>query len=229
MVAKYDEGEFSIVEAYRSIRTSITVNQNIKTILVTSSEMNEGKTTTVSNIAQCFADLDKVKILLIDGDLRKPSLHRHFEIDNTYGLIDALAQTRDLHECVKEVNNLHILTTGNKPSNAAEILDSDKMRDFIQEVKKKYDYVFVDSPPVSRVNDACIMAKYIDGTIVVSASNEINRELAKMTRTRLKKVNANIVGVILNKYKSEGYSYYGYYGYGEEEKKSKFRLRKKRR
>lgn len=230
MVARYDEGEYPIVETYKSIRTTITVDEAIKTILVTSSEMNEGKTTTVSNLAQCFAELENLKILLIDGDLRKPSLHKHFEVDNSNGLVDILKERKELHECIKEQDNLHILTAGNEQQHAAELLDSRRMRKFITKTKEKYDYVFIDSPPVSRVNDACIMAKYIDGTIVVSASNEINKDLVKLTKTRLNKVNANIIGVILNKFKYEGYGYYGYYGYGDEEvKKSIFSLRKKRR
>ena len=217
MAARYDEKEYSIVEAYKSIRTVITVNEKIKTILITSSEKDEGKTTTTSSLAECFSDLKKSKILLIDGDLRKPSIHKHFDIDNKYGLVDVLNNDKEFHKCIKEKGNLHILTTGSRTKNAAELLDSETMRNFIEEMKETYDYIFVDSPPVSRVNDACIMAKYIDGTLIVSASNEIDRELAKLTRNRLNKVNANIIGVILNKFKAENHAYHGYYGYEDEE------------
>ena len=224
MVAKYEEGEHSIVESYKSMRTTITVNEKLKTILVTSSEMNEGKTTTTSNLAKCFSELGTKKILLIDCDLRKPSIHKHLEIENEKGLVDVLEDNQDIYECINYEDNLHILTTGKRTQNPAELLDSDKMRSFIKAMECKYDYIFIDSPPVSRVNDACIVAKYVDGTIVVSASNEVDIELVKMTRKRLSKVNANIIGVVLNKFKSVDDSYHSYYDYYDEEtKKSKFK------
>ena len=102
--------------------------------------------------------------------------------------------------------------------------------DFIEGFKCKYDYIFIDSPPVSRTNDSCTMAKYIDGTIIVSASNEVDVDLAKTTKKRLQKVNANILGVILNKFKQANDIYYHYYDYYyEDSKKSKFNIFKKKR
>lgn len=225
MSVKYEKAEHALVEAYRSMRTAIMVNPNLKTILVTSSEMNEGKTTTVSNLAKCFADLEDKKILLIDCDLRKPSIHRQFETTNEIGLNEILNKEKTLKECIKEVEKLHIITPGKRIKTPAELLESDKMIDFIEKMKYEYDYIFIDSPPVSRVNDACIMAKYVDGTVIVSASNEVDVELAKMTKKRLLKVNANIVGIILNKFRQADDAYYNYYDYYDEYKKpSKFKL-----
>ena len=226
---QYERGEHSIVESYKNMRTSIIINKDIKTILVTSSDVDEGKTTVVSSLAKCFSELDAKNILLIDCDLRKPSIHKQFKLDNEKGLIDVISEG-SYKEYLKKVDNLDILTTGKKTKKPAELLESDLMKNFIEEVKEDYDYIFIDSPPVSRVNDACIIAKYIDGTIIVSSSNEVNIDLAKLTRKRLSKVNANFIGIILNKFKEEDNIYHKYYGYDENNKKtSRFKLKLKRK
>lgn len=226
-MAQYTRGDHSIVESYKNIRTSIMVQRNIKTILVTSSEMNEGKTTVVSSLAKCFSELDGKKILLMDCDLRKPSIHKHFNLNNEHGLIDILDE-KNFTAYIQKVDSLHILTTGKKTNKAAELLESDYMKNLLEDLKEYYDYILIDSPPVSRVNDACIMAKYVDGTIIVSSSNEVDIELAKLTKKRLMKVNANFIGVVLNKFKDEDNIYHRYYGeYGElEQNKFKSKLKK---
>ena len=228
-MAQYQRGEHSILESYKNMRTSLIVNKNIKTILVTSSDMNEGKTTVTSSLAKCFSELEDKKTLLIDCDLRKPSVHRHFELDNEKGLIDVIEEG-SFKEYIKKVDNLHILTAGRKTKKPAELLESDYMKNFIEEAKEYYDYIFIDSPPVSRVNDACILANYIDGTVIVSASNEVDIDLAKITKKRLSKVNANFIGVILNKFKDEDNIYHKYYGYYDEKdmKSRKFKFKWKR-
>lgn len=228
-MTQYQRGEHSIVESYKNMRTSIIVNKKIKTILVTSSDMDEGKTTVTSSLAKCFSELEDKKILLIDCDLRKASIHRQFNLDNEKGLIDIIADG-NFKEYIKKSDNLDIITTGKKTKKPAELLESDLMKDFIEEIKEYYDYIFIDSPPVSRVNDACIIAKYIDGTIIVSSSNEVDIDMAKLTKKRLSKVNANFIGIILNKFKEEDNIYHNYYGYYEEdEKPSKFKFKIKRR
>ncbi|MEI3046531.1 MAG: CpsD/CapB family tyrosine-protein kinase [Romboutsia timonensis] len=201
-MVQYQRGEHAILESYKNMRTSLIVNKDIKTILVTSSDMDEGKTTVISSLAKCFSELEDKKTLLIDCDLRNPSIHRHFELDNEKGLIDVIEEG-SFKEYIKKVDDLHILTTGRKTKKPAELLESDYMKNFIEEAKEYYDYIFIDSPPVSRVNDACILANYIDGTVIVSASNEVDIDLAKLTKKRLSKVNANFIGVILNKFKDE--------------------------
>lgn len=228
-MAQYQRGQHAVLESYKNMRTSIIVDKDIKTILVTSSEMNEGKTTVISSLAKCFSELEGKKILLIDCDLRRPSIHREFNLDNEKGLIDAITDG-SFKEHIKTVDNLDILTTGKKTKKPAELLESDLMKSFIEEVKEYYDYIFIDSPPVSRVNDACIIAKYIDGTIIISSSNEVSIDLAKLTKKRLSKVNANFIGVILNKFKDEDNIYHKYYGYYEEEtKSSRFKFKFRRR
>ncbi len=230
-MAKYQREEHAILESYKNIRTSIIVKNNIKTILVTSSEMNEGKTTVVSSIAKCFSELENKKILLIDCDLRKPSVHKYFGIDNEKGLID-IVEDGNFRAYINKVDNLDILTTGRKTQKPAELLESDYIKAFIEQLKEYYDYIFIDSPPVSRVNDACILANYIDGTIIVSSSNEVDIELAKLTKKRLTKVNANFIGVILNKFKDEDNVYHKYYGYYDDEyiepRKFRFKWNKRR-
>ena len=228
-MAQYQRGEHSILESYKNMRTSLIVNKDIKTILVTSSDMNEGKTTVISSLAKCFSELEDKKILLIDCDLRKPSIHRHFGLNNEKGLAD-IVEDSNFRTYIKTVDNLDILTTGRKVNKPAELLESDYIKEFIEQLKEYYDYIFIDSPPVSRVNDACILANYIDGTIIVSSSNEVDIELAKLTKKRLTKVNANFIGVILNKFKDEDNIYHRYYGYYDEEdvKPRKFKFKWKR-
>ena len=232
MQAKYEYGDYSLVEAFKNMRTNLSINKDIKTIVVTSSEMNECKTTTVSNLAKCFSDLENKKTLLIDCDLRKPSVHRHFNLENKKGLTDIIYGEENLSNCLEYNDKLHILTCGRRPKNPAEMLESDVMINFIEAMKQRYDYIFIDSPPVSRVNDACIISKYVDGSIIISASNEVDIELAKLTKKRLSKVNANFIGIVLNKFKEEDNIYHRYYGYYEEDgskSKSKFKFRFRRR
>ena len=209
-MVQYQRGEHAILESYKNMRTSLIVNKDIKTILVTSSDMDEGKTTVISSLAKCFSELEDKKTLLIDCDLRNPSIHRHFELDNEKGLIDVIEEG-SFKEYIKKVDDLHILTTGRKTKKPAELLESDYMKNFI-------------------VNDACILANYIDGTVIVSASNEVDIDLAKLTKKRLSKVNANFIGVILNKFKDEDNIYHKYYGYYDEKdmKSRKFKFKWKR-
>lgn len=231
MLGLYDSGSFEINEAYREIRTNISLNTDIKTIVFTSAEMDEGKTTTVCSIAKCFSELENNKILLIDCDFRKRSVASTLEIKNKNGIADMTMNDVDMGECIKKVDGLDVLTCGISPSNSSVLLESKKFRDIIESLKEKYDYIFIDSPPLGRLNDAAILAKYSDGTILVNASEYIDQQMAKVTKDKLEKVNANVIGVILNKFKSDDHKYYKYYGYYQEEKKSKsfFRKRRKRR
>ena len=104
-----------------------------------------------------------------------------------------------------------------------------RTKDLINSLRDKYDYIFIDSPPILRVNDACIIAQYTDGTLIVSASKEVDKNQVKIVKDRLEKVNANLVGVVLNKFQFEGNRTYSYYGYGEEENKKKRIFRRKKR
>lgn len=218
-----------ISEAYRTIRTNIefsNLDEEIKTIVVTSSQQNEGKSTVIGNLAVSFAGMEDKKILVVEGDLRNPTVHRLFGVSNTFGVTDILTGQKSFENCVNitDVKGLHVLTCGKMPPNPSEMLASRKMRDFINNIKDNYDYVFIDAPPIGIITDAGIISTYVDGTILVVSAGEADIEQVKISKERLDKVNANILGVVLNKYEDESGSnaYYNYY-YGHDEPVSKRR------
>ena len=217
-IISYNDTKSVISEQYRTIRTNIeysNVDQDKKTILVTSSDKNEGKTTTVSNLAVSFANLNK-KILLIDCDLRNASIHKMFRLNNIYGLTDILAKDRAVDKCIQEteLENLYVLTAGAIPPNPAEILSSEKMKNLIEDLKNIYDYIFIDTPPIGLVTDAGVLSSFIDGVVLVVKSESVEKKYLEETKKKLDAVDARILGAILNSYKSEqkDYNYYSYYG-----------------
>ena len=215
-ITSLEKPHSNISEAYRTIRTGIefsNLDKDLKIICITSSKKDEGKTTVLSNLGVSFAKIDK-KVLLIDADLRNPSISKMFDTSNTQGLMDILLGKRNIQDCVKKTKqeNLYILTGGTIPPNPAEVLSSKKMSEFIESIKDEYDYIFIDSPPVGVVSDASIISAYSDGVIFVVGANEVDSNLAKIAKERLDSVKANIVGVILNKFKTDTNSeYYNYY------------------
>lgn len=227
-IISIDNPKSPIAEAYRGIRTSIefsNIDKDRKVICITSSQQNEGKSTVIANLATSFANLDK-KVLLMEGDLRNPSVHRMFNLSNIHGLTDILLGDRAFLECINtlEINNLHVLTCGAMPTNPSEMLSSRTMKSFVESIKDAYDYIFIDAPPVGVVTDACIISSYSDGVVFVIGSNETDVNIANISKERLEKVNANILGVVLNKFevnKNSGYEYYNYYYQEESSRKSK--------
>jgi len=210
-----------VSEAYRGIRTNIqfaNIDNNIKTILMTSATPGEGKTTTLCNVAMTLADAGH-KVIIIDCDLRKPRIHKFFEISNKEGITDILLKGEDFKKFIKgDLHpNLHIITSGKIPSNPSEILYSKAMKSFIEKLKEEYDYVFIDTPPVIAVTDAAIMSSYIDGVVLVCSSGNIEIDMAKKAKESLEKVNANMLGVVLNKIPLKGQKYANYYYYSNEE------------
>ena len=220
-----------IAEAYRGIRTSIefsNLDKDLKVINVTSSMQNEGKSTVLANLAVSFANLDK-KVLIMEGDLRNPSVHRMFNISNIKGLTDILLQNKVFADCVHctDVKNLHVLTCGAIPPNPSEMLSSKKIRDFIKSLREYYDYIFIDAPPIGIVTDAGIISTFTDGCIFVVGAGDADIEMAKVSKERLEKVGANILGVVLNKFEAEGSSYNYYNYYYEQSNSRKARNKKK--
>lgn len=219
-----------IAEAYRGIRTSIefsNLDKELKIINVTSSTQNEGKSTVIANLAVSFANLDK-KVLIMEGDLRNPSVHRMFNISNINGLTDILLDNKDFAECVHstDVNNLYVLTCGPIPPNPSEMLSSKKIREFVEGLREYYDYIFIDAPPIGIVTDAGIISSYTDGCIFVVGAGDADIEMAKISKERLESVGANILGVVLNKFEASGANgYYNYYY--EEHSKAKGRGKRK--
>ncbi|MBF8984600.1 CpsD/CapB family tyrosine-protein kinase [Lutibacter sp. B2] len=206
-----------ISEAYRTFRTNIQFSgfdKDLKTIVVTSSGLGEGKTTTISNLAITIAQSGS-KVLLIDCDFRRPQVNKHFEMHNHAGLTNILVNQSTFKEVVKQTNimGLEILTSGPKPPNPSELLGSNAMKEFIQEMLTEYDKVLIDAPPVGLVTDAAILSTFVDGTILVLAAGEVAIEQAQRAKELLQNVNANIIGVLLNKVSIAKSKYYKYYNY----------------
>lgn len=226
-----------ISEAYRVLRTNIqysSIDRQLKTIVITSSGPMEGKTTTVVNLAVTFAQAGS-RVLLIDCDLRKPVIHKLFLVPNKTGLTNFLAVHDDYKKYIRtcDIPNLEILLCGTIPPNPSELLASNSMKQFIQKMSEEYDIVFLDAPPVGNVTDAAIISTYVDGTILVANSGSVEIDALKRAKELLSKVNANIIGVVLNnldKSAKGNYHYYQYYYYGEDGqgKKKKSKKEKKR-
>ena len=206
-------------EAYRSLRTNIGysgIDKQVRLIVLTSSHMAEGKSTTAANLAVSMAQSGK-NVLLIDADLRKPRVHRYFNLSNDIGLTDIVVKNVSTEEAIKKfsyVENLSIICSGSVPPNPTEILESKKLAELLQELKEKFDIVIIDTPPVGQLTDGAILASIADGVILVAASGESNIDMVRRARAALMQVNANIIGVVLTKInKTRSGSYYTYYNY----------------
>lgn len=202
-------------ESYRTLRTNIqysSFDKEYKVIMVTSSEPGEGKSTTSGNLALSFAQ-DGKKVLLIDCDLRKPSLHKKFKISNLVGLSDVLIGKEDLKTALHRYNeNLVVLTSGKLPPNPSEMLSSKAMSNLLKELKNVFDYIILDTPPVQAVTDSQILSTKADGTILVIRAEKTKKDSVQNALGLLKKVNANIIGTVLNGIESSRNKYYYYYG-----------------
>ena len=202
-------------ESYRILRTNImysSFDKKIKRILVTSSEPGEGKSTTSGNLALAFAQ-DEKKVILIDCDLRKPSLHKKFRISNNRGLSDVIIDRDKLNKCIqKRTEYLDILTAGKIPPNPSEMLGSQAMSSLLDELSNFYDVIILDSPPVLAVTDAQILSTKVDGTVLVVRAEKTKKDTVLAAKGVLDKVNANILGTVLNGGDKNKDNYYYYYG-----------------
>ena len=203
-----------IAEAYRKIATNIefsNIDNEIKTIMITSAKQDEGKTTTICNLVMVMTELKK-KILLIDLDLRKPAVHKTFKISNKQGLTDILINKDDYKSYLHNVyQGLDILTTGMIPANPTEIINSKALKELIKEMSNNYDYIFIDTPPVMLVSDPITISTYSDAVILAIEHGKTEKELAKKAVESLKQVNANIIGAVLNNIPVSKQSNYYYY------------------
>lgn len=204
-----------ISEQFKTIRTNIQFSSDlgIRTIAVTSSGPGEGKSTTVANLAVVFAQQGK-KTLLIDCDMRKPTVHYTFNLENHHGITSILTKRSDLKQCLKEtdVENLSVLTTGPIPPNPAELLSSQSMKDLLKEALETFDMILLDTPPVLAVTDAQILANQCDGTILVIKSGETPVDAALKTKELLLAANGKLLGTVLNDKQFQDSHYYYYYG-----------------
>ncbi|WP_420489447.1 CpsD/CapB family tyrosine-protein kinase [Neobacillus drentensis] len=205
-----------IAEQYRTIRTNIqfsSIDQEVRSLMVTSSGPGEGKSTTVANLAVVFAQQGK-RVLLVDADLRKPTVQYTFNQTNTFGLTSVLTKQMTLEKAISttEEKNLFVLTSGPIPPNPAELLSSQAMAQFFQDVYELFDIVLFDTPPVLAVTDAQILANKCEGTILVVSSGKTEKELVIKAKELLDSAQSKLLGVVLNNKKLQNNSYYYYYG-----------------
>lgn len=205
-----------ISEQYRTIRTNIqysSVDQELKAIMVTSSGPAEGKSTTIANLAVVFAQQGK-KVLLVDADLRRPTVHYTFNRNNIHGFTTILTKQTTLAKAVEETDedNLYILTSGPIPPNPAELLSSKSMELFMEEAKREFDLVLFDTPPLLAVADPQILANQCDGSILVVFSGRTEIEQAKKGKELLENAQSKLLGVVLNHKELAKDNYYYYYG-----------------
>lgn len=208
-----------ISERYRTIRTNIqfasSADRRINTLVTTSSGPGEGKSMTSANLAVVFANSGQ-RVLLVDADMRKPTVHKTFLLDNRMGLSNVLSTEMDFHEAVQRsvVPNLSVMPSGPKAPNPSELLGSARTDQLIQELRNNFDFIIFDMPPVVAVTDAQIMASKADGTLLVVRENVTRKDSLQKARELLARVNANVLGAVFNGSTDE--SDQGYYYYGTE-------------
>ena len=206
-----------ISEQYRTIRSNINfsmVDEQFKTIMITSSLPGEGKSTTSANVATVFTQAGK-QVLIIDADMRKPTVHYTFKLKNAYGLSDVLTRQCELEQAIQstEITGLSVLSSGPIPPNPAELLQSNQMSQLLEELKGKFDLIIFDTPPVMAVTDSQILANKCDATILVVNCGVTKKEIAVKAKEQLANSKGNIIGVVLNNYKlDKDHYYYQYYG-----------------
>ena len=208
------DSSFSVKEAYNAIRTNLLFLQQgekCPVFVVTSPTANNGKTINSINLAISFAQMGK-KTLLIDSDMRNPTIHRMFSIPVKNGLSEILAGLTDNISVSKtDIDNLSILTAGKIPPNPTELLSSPRMDKLLSFVKEHYDCVFIDTPPVNIVTDSSVFAGKTTGYILIIKTDTTNTHDVKMTINNLQQIDGNILGFILNDINSEKKKYYSYY------------------
>lgn len=219
-----EKAPFGFVEAIKSLRTNVDFlasTNNYRTILITSTGPWDGKSTISINLSGAMADSGK-KVVLVDCDMRKGSITTYLKIGRNHaGITDVLAGKCHLEEAISHNAELHfdVLAVGSLPSNPSEVIGSPRMIDTLRELSQQYDYVFVDTPPVSVVTDAAILSRFVDGVLLVVRADEATKQNLRLSKKNLEAVNANILGAVLNGYnaKNHGYGSSYYYSYGYDE------------
>lgn len=225
--------KFRVEESYKSIRANIMfsiMKKGCKTIVVSSSIPNEGKTTTTINLAISLAQADQ-RVLLIDGDLRKPKIHHYFSVPNSPGLTDYLGSTVSgsqkgrvsllgvVHSTPYE--NLSVICSGSIPPNPAELLGSELMAEFLKQISNDFDYIVIDTPPINLVSDALPLIRESDGVVLVVRANRTTHPDVQRVISSLEFIDAKILGFIINFVDSGITAKYGrgkygrYYKYGK--------------
>lgn len=216
MTLNNKETPFSVAEAYKTIRTNLMFvlpNRSKKTIAISSSLPGEGKSTTALNVGISFSQLEQ-RVLLIDGDMRNPTIYKKLKINNSKGLSSILVGFCELDEAVKNVYpNFDVLTSGPLPPNPAELLGSDNMSELLKVLEEYYDYIIIDTPPINVVADALILAPKTEGLVMVIKQGVSTHEQLKKTLSSIEFANVKLLGTILNGVKMDNKQYSYKYKY----------------
>lgn len=213
--------QFDEMEVYRHLRTNIeysSVDKKVQVVNVTSSNTGEGKTTTSTNLAIVSAN-QFGRVLLVDCDMRKPQVHKKFNISNRFGLSNVLANDNvnvsdNVFQKFKDRSGggiLYVLPSGVKVPNPLELLSSEKFKEFLEYMRDRFDFIVLDCPPVLSVSDAIPVSRISDGTLFVVSSMDTDKNEAKTALTQLQRNGANVLGTVLSKSERTTESYYSYY------------------
>lgn len=213
LLIRHQKGS-KIAEQFRIIRTNIefiSKKRALKTIMITSTKPQEGKSTIIANLADVMGR-QELKVLIIDADLRLPSQHYILGADNSVGLTDILKERATIEAVIQNTPlfNVDIIAAGQSPNNPSELLSKTALIDLLETVKKQYDYILVDAPPVI-VADTTIIAQKIDGIIMVAEENKTPKQKFQKALNTLESTNTPILGIVLNKTKQDKSSKYYYY------------------
>lgn len=203
-----------VSEAYRTLRTNLfysSVDKKLRSVMITSPDMQDGKTVTTCNLAISIASTES-KVLLIDADLRKPSVHKQFNLPNKKGLTNLLLEDDleldDVLYEIEGIKNLTVLTSGIIPPNPAEILASNRFKEVFRLLSRNFNVVLIDTPPLCYVSDGMILAGMVDGVLLVISSKQTKINRAQFALNSLKKADANILGAVYTKVKTKTNEYY---------------------
>lgn len=230
-MARKKRNQFDVDEIYRNLRTNIEFSQmddEIQVISVASTISNEGKSSVACNLARIMAAKYK-NVLLIDCDLRNPSVHKMMKVSNRSGLTNIIAQFQDglsvnSYEGVQQVvfeggQNLTVITAGHRVPNLSEVLGSKRMGRFLEQARKEFSYIIIDSPPVAVASDTILLSNLSDGVLYVVDAKNADKRRVKMAINDLKRNGGNVIGLVMNKVDMSDEKRYGYgygYGYGGE-------------
>lgn len=232
MIASGNDVPFNYVESFKSLRTNlnfIAATEKLNTFILTSAIPGEGKSNTAINLAITLAE-DSKSVVVVDCDLRKPSLNRYLKLGRNFkGVTDILTGNATVEEALIQFEDLgiHVLTAGAVPPNPSEMLSAEPMQKLVEDLKAAFDYVILDTPPVSVVTDAAILGRYADGALLCVRSDFAPKETVQLAKERLTAVGVRILGVVLtgfdakNDHKSSAYSYTYEYEYKSKNKSDK--------
>jgi len=224
-IVSFSDPRSPYAEAFRTLRTNLSfsgVDKPYRTILITSTFPAEGKSSTCANLGVVMAQAGQ-RVVILDCDLRKPTQHKIFNLTSTIGVTNIVVSDMKLDQVAQptEIENLHVVTSGPIPPNPSELVGSKKMAALISTAGEAYDIVLVDSPPVVTVTDASLLSTMVDGVLLLVKTASTKIEMVQESKALLERVNAKIIGVILNQVDANGSNYYYqyYYYYGDRDKR----------